>query len=66
MNMARKEHAGSYQIGIWGVERIRRGVWEARANGPGTLGDGSPHTYPTLDAAHLALTGEPRREIRGS
>ncbi|AFU87886.1 hypothetical protein CcrColossus_gp016 [Caulobacter phage CcrColossus] len=62
MNMARKEQAGSYQIGIWGVERIGRGVWEARANGPGTLGDGSPQTFPSLGAAHLALTGEPMSE----
>lgn len=59
MSMARKEAPGEYQIGIWCVTRIKRGVWEARATGPGTLGDGSPHTYKTLAAAHLALTGEP-------
>lgn len=57
-NMARKEAPGVYQIGIWGVTRLRSGQWEARANGPGTLGDGSPRCYPTLGAAHLALTGE--------
>lgn len=56
-NMARKEAPGSYVIGIWSVER-KGAAWEARAFGPGTMGNGSPEIYPTLAAAHLALTGE--------
>jgi hypothetical protein len=55
----RKESAGDYQIGIWSVCREGR-KWLAVSTGPGTLGDGSPHYYPTLRAAYLALTGEPR------
>jgi hypothetical protein len=58
--MARKETAGEYQIGIWNVRREGR-VWIAVATGPGTIGDGSPQRFPTLAAAHLALTGEPIR-----
>lgn len=56
-NMARKNAAGDYQIGIWNVMRDGR-RWRAQAVGPGTLGDGSPHYFPTLAAAHLQLTGE--------
>lgn len=59
MNMARKEGPGDYQIGIWSVRREGK-QWLAQAVGPGAIGDGSPHYYPTLAAAHLALTGEPR------
>lgn len=58
LGMARREAPGEYQIGIWNVRREGR-MWIAQATGPGTLGDGSPHSYPTLHAAHLALTGEP-------
>lgn len=58
VGMARRDGPGDYQIGIWWVTRTGR-VWTAVATGPGTLGDGSPHTYPSLHAAHLALTGEP-------
>jgi hypothetical protein len=57
MTMLRKESAGDYQIGIWSVRREGR-RWLAQATGPGTLGDGSPHYYPTLAAAYLAMTGE--------
>lgn len=63
-NMARKEGPGDYQIGIWSVRREGK-QWLAQAVGPGTIGDGSPHYYPTLAAAHLALTGEPRTETCG-
>ena len=60
MTMIRKESAGDYQIGIWSVRRDGR-KWLAQATGPGTVGDGDPHSYPTLSAAYLALTGEPLR-----
>lgn len=59
MSMARKDGPGRYQIGIYAVEKTAKG-WTAHAVGPGTLGDGYIATYPTLGAAHLALTGEPR------
>lgn len=59
MSMARKDGPGRYQIGIYAVEKTPKG-WTAHATGPGTLGDGYIDTYPTLGAAHLALTGEPR------
>lgn len=61
-NMARKTRKGVYQIGIYEVEKTPKG-WTAHAVGPGTLGDGYVATYPTLDAAHLALTGESRRSL---
>lgn len=57
-NMARKESAGDYQIGIYNVRRLARGRWEARAVGKGTIGDGLIGEFPTLRAAHLQLTGE--------
>lgn len=57
-NMARKEHAGNYQIGIYSVERVGRRKWEAHAGGPGTIGDGYIGTFPTLRAAHRQITGE--------
>lgn len=55
---ARKIDSGEYQIGIWNITD-RGSYWLAVATGPGTLGDGSPHRYPTLFAAHESLTGEP-------
>ncbi len=61
MNMARKEAAGIYQIGIWTVERRARRKWIAEAEcilGRSTI------EFTSLDAAHLQLTGEPRREKR--
>lgn len=58
-NMARKDGRGRYQIGIYAVEKTRKG-WTAHATGPGTLGDGYVGTFPTLGAAHLQLTGEAR------
>lgn len=54
----RKIAAGEYQIGIWNITDCGS-HWLAVATGPGTLGDGSPHRYPTLFAAPEALTGEP-------
>ena len=57
--MARCDGPGEWQVGIWCVTRQSGGTWEARATGPGTIGDGSPHSYPTLAAAYLSLTGEP-------
>lgn len=57
MTMLRKECAGDYQIGIWSVRR-EGARWLAQATGPGTIGDGSPHYYPTLSAAYEAFTGE--------
>lgn len=62
-NMARKTRKGVYQIGIYAVEKTAKG-WTAHAVGPGTLGDGFIATYPSLAAAHLALTGEPRCAAR--
>lgn len=58
MNMARKDAPGVYQIGIWTVERRGRRKWVAEAEcilGRSTL------AFPSLDAAHLQLTGEERR-----
>ena len=60
-NMARKEGPGRYQIGIYAVEKTPKG-WTAHATGPGTIGDGYAGAFPTLDAAHLALTGERRAD----
>lgn len=58
-NMARKVARGDYQIGIYNVTR-QGGDWVARAVGPGTLGDGFVGRFKSLDAAHIALTGESR------
>ncbi len=60
MSMMRKESAGCYQIGIYAVERVGPRCWLATAVGPGTIGDGSPMRFPTLAAAYLGITGEPR------
>lgn len=57
MNMAKKISAGSYQIGIWSVDRVG-GRWRAWATC--VLGD-SELWFPSLSSAHLALTGEPMR-----
>ena len=63
-DMARKIGRGEYQIGIWNViydpAATMGAKWTARAIGPGTIGDGSPQTFPSLRAAHLELTGEER------
>jgi hypothetical protein len=61
--MARREAPGAYQIGIYAVERVGK-LWRAHAVGPGTIGTGYAGQWPTLAAAHLALTGEPMREAR--
>lgn len=63
--MLRKQRAGEYQIGIYAVTRLGR-KWESRAVGPGTIGDGSPRTHPTLRAAYLELTGEPMEYTRAN
>lgn len=60
-DMSRKNGPGDYQIGIYAVTRQGR-KWEARATGPGTIGDGFAGTFQSLEAAHKALTGEGRRD----
>lgn len=62
-NMARREAPGVYQIGIYAVTREDK-VWNARAIGPGTIGDGFVGSFATLAAAHKALTGEPMQQPR--
>jgi len=54
VDMARKECAGNYQIGIWHVEHIGR-KWRALATG--ALGE-SVLWFASLRAAHKQLTGE--------
>lgn len=58
MNMARKQGFGHYTIGIYEVIRNRR-EWIARGRD-----FGFEKRFPTLEAAHLQLTGEPMRNDR--
>lgn len=58
MNMARKDRAGLYQIGIWTVERRGR-RWFAESE---CILGRTVLRFDTLEAAHIQLTGEPRRE----
>ncbi len=60
-NMARKDGPGLYQIGIWTVERRGPRKWVAEAE---CILGRSSLPFPSLDAAHLQLTGEGRRESK--
>jgi len=57
VNMARKDEPGRYTIGIYEVIKEGR-EWVAYGTG---LGGGIISRHPTLNDAHIALTGEPMR-----
>jgi hypothetical protein len=53
----RKISKGQYQFGIYTVRKRGAGWTASVEDGRGFAYE--PTTYPTLDAAHRALTGEP-------